>query len=100
MDIDDAILSRCSAVVRFELPEIEDAKAIWRLQASLLKVKLSDEEIKRAVSHFNYSGRSIRQLLRLTARLCRKNKTDVTFENMKAASKFIAFSRKEGIRGK
>lgn len=96
MDIDDAILSRSSAVIVFELPTAEQAKKIWKDQATLLKAKVGDNVIDLAVAKFAYSGRSIRQLLRLTWRLVRNRKlTEIKMEHLVRASKFIAVSRKE-----
>lgn len=96
MDIDDAILSRSSAVIHFELPTEEEAVRIWKVQKKLLKAELSDETINKAVKHFRYSGRSIRQLIRLAWGLAKFEKKDkVTLEMLKEAAEFIPISRTE-----
>jgi SpoVK/Ycf46/Vps4 family AAA+-type ATPase len=96
MDIDDAILSRSSAVIHFELPTEEEAGRIWKVQKKLLKAELSDETIAKAVKHFRYSGRSIRQLIRLAWGLAKFEKKDkVTYEMLKEAAEFIPISRTE-----
>jgi hypothetical protein len=96
MDIDDAILSRSNAVIHFDLPTTKDAVRMWEVQRKLLKAEISDETIAKAVSHFKYSGRSIRQLLRLAWGLAKfEQKSTVTFDMLKEASEFIAVSRTE-----
>lgn len=96
MDIDDAILSRSNAVIRFELPTKDEATKIWNVQKKLLKASVSDETVTKAVGHFRYSGRSIRQLIRLAWGLAKYEKKDkVTFEMLKEASEFIPISRTE-----
>jgi hypothetical protein len=96
MDIDDAILSRSNAVIHFELPTEEEALKIWRVQRKLLKAEVSDEVVAKAVKHFRYSGRSIRQLLRLAWGLAKFEKKDkVTFDMLKEAAEFIPISRTE-----
>jgi hypothetical protein len=96
MDIDDAILSRSNAVIHFQLPSEDEAVKMWKVQRKLLKADISDETIGKAVKHFRYSGRSIRQLLRLAWGLARYEKKDkVTIEMLKEAAEFIPISRTE-----
>lgn len=96
MDIDDAILSRSSAVIHFELPTEEEALKIWKVQKKLLKAKMTDETIEKAVKHFRYSGRSIRQLIRLAWGLAKfEKKESVNFDMLKEAAEFIPISRTE-----
>jgi hypothetical protein len=96
MDIDDAILSRSNAVIHFGLPTEDEALRIWKVQKKLLKADLSDETIQKGVKHFKYSGRSIRQLIRLAWGLAKFEKKDkVTFEMLKEAAEFIPISRTE-----
>lgn len=96
MDIDDAILSRSNAVIHFELPTEDEALRIWKVQKKLLKAELTEEAVVKGVKHFRYSGRSIRQLIRLAWGLAKFEKKDkVTFEMLKEAAEFIPISRTE-----
>jgi SpoVK/Ycf46/Vps4 family AAA+-type ATPase len=96
MDVDDAILSRSYAVVHFKLPTDEEALEMWKVQKKLLKAEISEETIAKAVKHFRYSGRSIRQLLRLAWDCARYDKKDkINFEMLKEAAEFIPISRTE-----
>ena len=101
MDIDDAILSRSNAVIRFELPTASDSKRIWEVQRGLLKANISEATIDKAVGMFKYSGRSIRQLLRLARDLAvfesqgSDESPEITLTMLKEASEFIPISRVE-----
>lgn len=73
-DVDDAIISRCIAVVNFRSPDKEAARRIWRIQADTIGVEISDATITEIVEHHEgadgqrASGRDIRALLKLALR--------------------------------
>lgn len=80
-DVDDAILSRCIAVIRYETPSREDAVKLWKSLSSQFQVELSDDLIEKLVRDFpNSSGRDIKELLKLTSRLCISTESPVTLE--------------------
>jgi AAA+ superfamily predicted ATPase len=79
-DVDDAILSRCIATIRYETPSRADAMRLSRLLAEQLGADLSDVLIEELTDAYpRASGRDIKELLKLTTRYC--------------ASKQIPFSR-------
>ncbi|MCM1129354.1 MAG: ATP-binding protein [Alistipes senegalensis] len=70
-DVDDAILSRCIAVIRYETPSVEDAALLWHSLAEQFGIPLPDSLIEELVQAFpNSSGRDIKELLKLTGRFC------------------------------
>lgn len=72
-DIDDAILSRCIAAIRYEPPTEENAKKIWTVLAKQFNLDndVNTEMINKLVKVFpNAVGRDIKELLKLTARYC------------------------------
>ncbi len=80
-DVDDAILSRCIAVIRYETPSRDAAIRLWHSLADQFEVDLSDELVYKLVRDFpNSSGRDIKELLKLTSRLCRSTNTPITLE--------------------
>lgn len=102
-DIDEAILSRCVAVIDFAMPTREEAKEIWRVQAAQLGAKLEDSTIDALAEHFNLSGRSIRNLLRLSKAMSTyRNGGDedvpITARLVKHCYKSSAKLRFEGVR--
>ncbi len=88
-DVDDAILSRCIAVIRYEMPPREDAIRLWKSLSEQFQVKLSDSMIADLVRDFPYStGRDIKELLKLTSRLCTNNNEQVSLEAFHQSSVF------------
>lgn len=72
-DIDDAILSRCIAIINFDHPSKDDSKKIWRVLADQFKVELSDDLIDKLADQFDKaSGRDIKELLKLTSKFSRR----------------------------
>lgn len=72
-DIDDAVLSRCVAVIAYETPSPQDAARLWTTLAAQLGAELPEGLVQRlVVAYPAASGREIKQLLKLTTKFCRK----------------------------
>lgn len=72
-DVDEAILSRCIAAIKYEPPTVENAKKIWKIIAKQfnLENEVNDTMINTLIKIFpNAVGRDIKELLKLTARYC------------------------------
>jgi ATPase family protein associated with various cellular activities (AAA) len=68
--IDDAILSRATAWIRYELPDKKLLALIWRVLAKQYKVNLTDGHINLLVDRLPVlSGRSVRNILKLATML-------------------------------
>jgi AAA+ superfamily predicted ATPase len=66
-DIDDAILSRATAHLQYELPEKEALPKLWRVLADQMQVNITDDDIEQLIEKFGQlPGRSIRNLLKLS----------------------------------
>lgn len=89
-EIDDAILSRMIAHVRYELPDAVALAKIWKVLSENYAVSLSDAEIAELVKEFpRASGRNVKTLLKLATILAKKQApTVVTFVE---AAKYIDF---------
>ena len=69
-DIDDAIVSRCAAVIAYSLPDAGLRARIWKVMSDNFEAGLSDDLIAELVEAFNMiSSRDIKMLLRLTLRV-------------------------------
>jgi DNA polymerase III delta prime subunit len=87
--VDDAIMSRCIARIDYEYPSKEDQEKIWRVLADTAKIKLGDEVIKRFVEkHNEYSGRDIKNLLKLGNLKSIGEKKEITYEILDYVTKF------------
>jgi len=71
-DIDDAVLSRCIAIIQFETPTQEQAKQLWKSLAQQFNTELPDDLVERLiVTYPAASGRDIKELLKLTLKFCK-----------------------------
>ncbi len=70
-DIDDAIVSRCIALIKYHHPDADDRRKIWRVMADQFNLALEASVIEQLVSQFpNTSGRDIKGLTKLVAKFC------------------------------
>jgi hypothetical protein len=68
--IDDAILSRATAWIKYRLPDDSLLRQIWHVLASQYKVKLNGADIDKLVEKLpSISGRSVRNILKLAVLL-------------------------------
>ena len=88
-DIDDAIQSRCLAVIDFKLPALAERIRIWESLLAEFNVELTPAELKRAGTVFpSVSGRDIQNLIRLTTRTCTALNEKFSLQALKANSTF------------
>ncbi len=72
-DIDEAILSRCIAIIDYQAPGPADAQRLWSTLASQLGIELTPELSGQLVADYaGASGRDIKELLKLTSKYCRR----------------------------
>lgn len=69
-NIDDAILSRCAAIIDYRMPDHDDARQVWRTLAKVHGTTLPDGLIDQLVEGFaEISPRDMKMLLRLAMRV-------------------------------
>lgn len=90
--IDDAILSRVTAHVRYDVPDDVKAAEVWRVLAEQYDVPLDPKLAARGFP--GISGRSVRQLIKLAKIMAGKRKVKVTLELLHWAAKFQDFTEK------
>lgn len=102
--IDDAILSRCNAIVKYEPPTVKDQKKIWKVLSTEMDVKMDKELIDSVVSKFNYlTGREIGKAIKLAALYANrmKKKLDLAaFEKISVYQHYVNAPEKGGENGK
>lgn len=69
-DIDEAILSRCAAIIHYDAPAPEHARRLWQVLSDNFSADLDAELIDALVGAFpEITGRDIKMLLRLCMRV-------------------------------
>lgn len=69
-DIDEAIISRCAAIIEYEIPTPENAAKIWQVFARQYEFELSDALLDKLLATFEQiSPRDMKMLMRLVLRV-------------------------------
>lgn len=88
-DVDDAILSRCIAIIKYEAPSKDDARRLWKSLGEQFQAEMSDELVERLTAIFpQASGRDIKELLKLTSRFCKSKNIPLSEDAFKACAVF------------
>ena len=75
-DIDEAIVSRCIALIKYSPPDAEARRRIWRVMAGQFELPVDDALIDELVQVFpDATGRDIKGLAKLVAKFCHQKKT-------------------------
>lgn len=99
--IDDAILSRCIAHIRYDLPTEANLAQIWSVLSDNYDVFLSPGEMKQLAKEFpKISGRNVKTLLKLAMAVTktgeggtRKQKPGEAIELIRKVAQFVDFPR-------
>ena len=95
-DVDDAILSRCIAVIKYTTPTPEAAKRIWQVLATQFKAEMSGGLINQLVDTFpKVSGRDIKELLKLAMRFAIAKEKELDLEIFRQCAQFRGITTKE-----
>lgn len=87
--IDEAILSRCAAIVPYSLPSKENARLVWEKIAQINDVDLGESLINDLVETFpNAAPRDIKMLLRLVLRVSRARGAEIDLDLFKRYAVF------------
>lgn len=94
-DIDPAIISRCAAVIPFNLPDQDLARQLWELQSQLANIELGEELLDYLVENYPLSGRTIRNMIRMASSWAIHKGEDLTSDHFDTAARFIPMSVQE-----
>ena len=95
-DIDEAIVSRCIALIRFTSPDRDDRRKIWGVMAAQFGLNLAPELSERLPDIFpQASGRDIKGLAKLVAKYCSQKQVAPTEEVFRRCSMFRALDQAE-----
>jgi hypothetical protein len=88
-DIDDAILSRCIAIIDYLPPSEADSRRLWALLAAQLHAELPPGLADELVAAYpGISGRDIKELLKLTTKFCRQRGLPLSAPNFAQCAVF------------
>jgi hypothetical protein len=90
-DIDEAIISRCAAIIEYTPPSPSDAASIWRVMAAQYQAHLGEDLIAQLVELFpDIAPRDIKMLLRLALRVSVAHKEELTLATFRRCAMFRA----------
>lgn len=94
--IDDAILSRATAWIKYDKPNKDELIKMWNILADNYQVNLGDADVAEIVKTLpRISGRSVRNLLKLAKLLAKKQNKVVNADLLKYVAQFQALDVEE-----
>lgn len=93
-DIDEAIVSRCIALIRFHPPSRDDRLRIWGVMAAQFGLEIAPALLQRLPDIFpQASGRDIKGLAKLSAKYCNQKQLPPTEEVFRRCAMFRALEQ-------
>ena len=88
-DIDEAIVSRCIALIRYHPPGLEDRRKIWAVMVEQFGLQLTPQLLDTLAAKFpEASGRDIKGLTKLVAKYCHHKVVEPTLAVFERCSIF------------
>lgn len=88
-DIDEAIVSRCIALIKFQPPDLPARRRIWRVMTGQFGLQVDAGLIDKLAAVFpTASGRDIKGLAKLVAKFCEHNAVAPSLDVFKRCSVF------------
>jgi len=88
-DIDEAITSRCIAIIKYLSPDEQDRRKIWTVMSQQFELKVSKALIENLVILFpTATGRDIKGLSKLVAKYCQHKQVEPNLDVYKRCSIF------------
>tara|TARA_R110001583_G_scaffold195249_1_gene370887 strand:- start:2075 stop:3778 length:1704 start_codon:yes stop_codon:yes gene_type:complete len=88
-DIDEAIVSRCIAMIKYYPPNQEDRRRIWQVMTDQFGLNIDGDLVNSLADFFpEASGRDIKGLAKLVAKYCHHKSVEPSLEVFKRCSIF------------
>ncbi|WP_290870865.1 ATP-binding protein [Aquabacterium sp.] len=95
-DIDEAIVSRCIALIRYHAPDLAARTRIWGVMAEQFGLKLDTEMVSQLAQRYpDASGRDIKGLAKLVAKFCQHKQLEPTLAVFARCAMFRALDPQE-----
>ncbi|GAB1257736.1 hypothetical protein NBRC116494_22380 [Aurantivibrio plasticivorans] len=93
-DIDEAIISRCIAMISYHAPDLEDRRRIWQVMTEQFQLAIDDTLLGILAELFpEATGRDIKGLAKLVAKYCHHKQVKPTLEVFERCSIFRGMNR-------
>jgi hypothetical protein len=90
-DIDDAIISRCAAIIHYGRPSSSEAAAVWQVMATQFQTPMADTLVADLVQQFpTIAHRDIKMLFRLALRVSRSRQMPLSLDIFRQCAMFRA----------
>ncbi len=97
-DIDEAIVSRCIAMIKYHEPNAEDRRKIWQVMRDQFELKIDDQLVNELVNTFpSASGRDIKGLTKLVGKFCHQKQLEPSLDVFKRCSIFRGMELKQTL---
>jgi hypothetical protein len=94
--IDDAIMSRVTAHIKYEYPNQEETLLIWKVLTKNFGLKIQESSIAEIYHKYEtFSGRDIRNFLKMYIKT--SSKKEITYQSVKELRDFLPFIRNRDI---
>ena len=88
--IDDAIMSRVTAHIKYELPDYEETKELWKVLTKNFNFTIDEKTIKEIDDNYErLAGRDIRNFLKMLSKTSKTKK--ITLNSLEELSEFLPF---------
>lgn len=95
--IDEAILSRTIAVIKFEVPQIAEREKLWTILSDVFGLKVVDKKLaKELAATFECTGRDIKGLVKLVTKFQRQRGKQATLADFKRLASFKGLNVAKG----
>lgn len=95
-DIDEAIVSRCIAMIKYHHPHAEDRHKIWKVMTQQFSLEMDESLIDELVTAFPAAtGRDIKGLTKLVIKFCQQKNVPADIEVFKRCSIFRGMDVKQ-----
>jgi hypothetical protein len=92
-DIDEAIVSRCIALIRYQSPDTAARERIWQVMAEQFALQLTQADFHALARIYPHaSGRDIKGLSKLVAKFCKHKSLSPSLEVIARCAMFRALS--------
>lgn len=88
--VDDAIMSRVTAWIKYDMPSREELSSIWRVLAKNYGVEVTPEEIADVVHAMPHlSGRNVKNILKLAKLYTQKSGGKITVKSLRYVANYL-----------